>query len=721
MGALPMPSLDVATGEEAQTSFDLAALLRRIWSAIYRNWLLLLSILGACLLLGVAATLLATPRYRATATVQIDQEAAKILGTEDSQPVSAQDADRFLQTQVDILKSRLVAEQAANSLGLARNGDFLRAMHVRPAAGQRPRQVVAVIADNLAINLPRNSRIVEISFKSPDPATAQRLANAVASAFIVLNIKRKFDQTAYARTFLEAQLVSAKQRLEDSERAMLAYARTAGLIDASAGIGAGDTPTGAAGGAGPRSLVTSDLVTLNNAYATARAQRVAAQQHWDSIQATPLLSLPEVLANPAYNALAQARAQARAAYDQESQRHRPDFPSLQQLGVQIAGLDRQITHLATNIRESIRDQYLIAQRQETALAGNVSQLKADTLTEQDKSVRYNILKRETDTNRTMYDGLLQRYKEISAQARSSSNNVAIVDAAALPDRPFSPRATLNLLLAMLLGLALAAAAVALREKFDDAVRSPDDVPHKLGLPLLSTIPLLRAADAPRDALDDPRSPLSESYAALRTTLELAHAGGLPASLLFTSSRAGEGKSTSAYAVARDFARIGRRTLLIDGDLRRPSLHRTLGLDNARGFSSLLARQHGLTDLVQPTGQANLAFLAAGPIPPNPPELLSGDTLARHLAELRRGFDLIIIDGPPVLGLADALILAARTAATVFVVEANGAHHGAAKAAVRRLASAQAPILGAILTKFDARKSGYAYDYEAYSYQYAQTS
>ncbi len=722
LGALPIATSPFGESEPGQ-QVNVAATLRQLWSAVYRNRLLIAGIVAACLLLGVLATMLATPRYAATATVEIDQEATKVLGTEDTQPVSDQsDIDRFLQTSVDVLKSRLVAEQVVNTLGLAGDDRFLVAMGTKPAAlkpgrDARREAIYRLLDDNLTVELPRNSRVVDISFKTPDPALSQRIANSYADNFILLNLKRKFDRSAYARGFLQQQLVSAKQRLEDSERAMLDYSRSVGLIDASAGIGGNGEdgqPT-----SGPRSLVTSDLVALNAAYAQAQGVRLAAQERWQQAQATPMLSLPEVLNNPTVGALTAARAQVQSAYDQERQRHRADFPSLQQMGAQLASYDRQLTRLAGDVRASIRDQYETAAKQEAALRGQVDVLKTATLTEQDKSVRYNILKRETDTNRTLYDGLLQRYKELSAEAGVSSNNVSLVDDAAVPDKPVSPKPLINLALALLAGLVLAGAIVFVREKFDDAVRSPEDVQTKLGLTLVNTVPLLKPGETPQEALGDPRSALSESYAALRTSLELVAADGLPQILLFTSSRSGEGKSTSAYAVARDFARLGKRVVLIDSDLRRPSLHRTLGLANNNGFASVLARHRGLDDVVQPTDTPGLSFLSAGPLPPSPAELLAGASLKIALDTLAQRFDLVVIDGPPVLGLADAVILASHAGGTVFVIEANGSHHGHAKTALRRLQSSGAAILGALLTKYDAKKVGYGYDYGYYAYNYGQ--
>lgn len=712
------------SGNDVGPSFDVAVALRGLWAAVYRNRLLIASIIVASLLLGVLATMLATPQYQATASVQIDQETTKVLGTEDQQPTAAyQDADRFLQTQVDVLRSRVVAEQVVAELNLAADDRFLTAMGAKlkeirglsPQAARR-QQVLAVIADNLSVNLPRNSRVAEISFRSPDAALAQQVANSIARNFLTFNLKRKFDQTAYARRFLQQQLLGAKQRLEDGERAMLNYARSVGLIDASAGIG---TAEGGTSMSGPRSLVTSGLVSLNTAYANARAARVIAQQRWDQAQRTPLFSLPEVIGNLSVGQLSQQRAQLQATYDQERQRHRAEFPAVRQLGAQIASLDRQITAQAQAVRTSIKDQYDTAAKQESALLSNLGTLKQDTLAEQERSVRYNILKRETDTNRTMYDGLLQRYKEISAEAGISSNNISIVDLADLPNRPVSPRPLLNIAIALLAGLMLSAAVVLVREKFDDAIRSPEDVPAKLGLTFLNSVPQLQPGVDPITELEDARSTLAESYAALRTSLELIDPRGLPGVLLFTSSRSAEGKSTSAYAIARDFARLGKRVVLVDADLRRPSIHRVLGLSNKRGLGALLAQSRTIDEVVQSSGTENLAVLTTGPLPPNPAELLAGASLQLTLDKLRDRFDMVILDGPPVLGLADAVILASKADGVVFIVEANGSHHGQAKAALRRLRMGNANLLGALLTKYDARKAGYGYSYGYYSYDYGK--
>jgi len=689
--------------------------LRAIWSAIYRNRILIAGVIAFAFAAGVASILLTTPTYRAEATVQIDQQAAKVLSTEDTDPVaSGQEADRFLQTQVDIIKSRALEGKVAESLKLANNPDFLKAMGARPPSEPidpkvEHEQVLSLLGNNLTVDLPRNSRIVGISFDSRDPNRAAAVANSFADNFITSNLQRRFDTSSYSRDFLQRQLASTKAKLEESERALIDYARSAGLIDASAGS------TTSADQAGPRSLTTSNLVQLNQAYSQARSTRVSAQQRYEQARSTPLMSLPEVLGNPAVQDLTQKRAEAKAVYQQERQRRKVDHPAIQQAAASIAELDRQIAALAASIRNSIRDQYEVAARQERALAGNVGQLKGETLAEQDRSVRYNILKREVDTNRELYDGLLQRFKEVGAQAGITNNNIAVIDRADPPLRPVSPRPLVNMALALLAGMALALLLVFGREKFDDAIRAPGDVDDKLKLPLLGVVPLLGKSESVPAALGSPRSSFSEAYQSVRSSIELAPAG-VPQTLLLTSSRPGEGKSTTAYALALDLAAAGQRVLLIDADMRNPSLHRAVGLANKSGLSNLLARQGAPADVVQHSFLPGLDFLGSGPLPPSPAQLLASVALSDLLAALSEDYDVLIIDGPPVLGLADAPRLAAAVDGVVFVIEANGAHRGHAKTALKRLSTSRAKIIGAVLTKFSAKYSGYGDDY-GYSYRY----
>lgn len=705
-------------GEMADADDKMSLDVRAMLAALYRNRLLIASVIALALAAGAISVLLTTPTYRARTTVQIEQQSARVLGTEDPEPVaSPQEAERFLQTHVDIIKSRALAGRVVDSLGLAGDSHFLNAMGAkRLPEGQSDKraereQAIAILSDHLSVSLPRNSRVVGISIDSRSPALAAQIADSYAENLIVSNLQRRFETSSYARKFLQQQLALAKNKLEETERSLIAYSRNAGLIDASAGAASGS------GQMGPRSLTTTNLVQLNEAYAQARSNRVAKQQRWQQAQATPLLSLPEVLGNPTIQQLSQQRAQLEGEYSQELQRRKEEHPALVQAKANIAELDRQIATLAGSIRASIRDQYQVASRQEQALAGNVGQLKGETLNEQDRGVRYNILKREVETNRELYDGLLQRYKEVGAQAGITQNNISVIDAATGPRRPVSPRPLLSMTLAALAGLALALLLVFVRERFDDAIHAPEDVEAKLRLPLAGVVPLVRGRQTVRSALADPRSPVAEAQSALRSSIELSSIEGVPSTLLLTSSREGEGKSTTALGLARDLAQTGQRVLLIDGDLRKPSLHQLLELANQAGLSSVLARRAAVDEVILPTATEGLMFMPAGPLPPNPAHLLAGKVLAELLSQLAERYDVVVVDGPPMLGLADGPRLASAVEGVLFVIEADGAHRGQAKAALKRLLAINARVVGAVLTKYDARKSGFARYGYGYGYDY----
>lgn len=684
----------------------------RIYAIVRRNLLLIIGTLAVAIVLGVIVTMLTTPRYTAVASVQIDQQADRVLTTEDVQPtVGAQDAERFLQTQVDILKSRSMAERVARRLRLFDSEAFFETMNEEPpkfvpSASQASREqqhrnaVLALIDENLRVNLPRNSRVATISFESPDPLLSARIANTFAEEFIASNLTRRYDSSSYARTFLSQQLAEAQEQLERSERALNDYARRANLID----TGAAEDGTG-----GARSVVTASLVQLNQAANTARSQRIIAEERWRAVESAPLLSVPEVLANSAVQVLLQQQAQVVAKLEDERTRYREEHPTVQQLEAQRVALDRQINGIASSIRRSIEDNYRAALRQDEALQRQVAQLADERLAEQDRSVQYNILARDADTNRSLYEGLLQRFREVSAAAGVATNNISIVDRAEPPALPSSPKLFFNLALALAGGMAVAALIVLAREQLDDAVRTPDDLPRKLDLAMLGAIPLLKES-SPVAALEDRHSAFAEAYSALLTSLQYSSPDGLPQTLFVTSSQEAEGKSTTAYALASGLARLGRRVLLMDLDFRRPSLHHILDVVNDRGMSTILSGQGRLAEHVRTNEGDPFFYLLAGPIPPNPTELLGGSSLLGVVSEASELYDVVVFDGPPVLGLADATILAATAQATIFVVESNRKRRGATKNALRRLRGVHANLLGGVLTKFDPQKVGASQSY-----------
>lgn len=722
--SMRMP-VDMSDDHQAISQNRSAFDFRYISAAIRANLYLILAIIAAAIAMAVIATMLQTPRYTASTTVQITDTVNRVLkNDEDSQSadMGGYDTDRNLKTQTDILKSRGLALRIVQKLNLATNPAFFASQEVQAPASGIPTeatraQAAGLLQSHLEVVLPRDSRIITLKWESTDPRMSALIVNAYAAEFIQSNLQRKFDSSSYARNFVAEQLAETKRKVEESERALNDYARQNGLIRTRDATMSGGDAKGGGGSGGGESVTTTSLLQLNSALNGATAARIAAEGRWQSLAGKPLLSTPEVLSNSTVASLLGSRAAIDADLQQERARHLDEYPTVQAKQAQAAAINRQLQQAAANVRDSVRAEYLAAVATERKLLAEVGKLKTETLSEQDRTVRYSLLAREADTNRQLYDGLLQRYKELNASAGIALSNISIIDTAEVPGAPSSPNLFKNLLIATIAGIGLAIVTVFLKDQFDDSIRVPEDVEPKLGLPLLGVVPKSRSEE-PDEELADPKSPISEAYNSLRGSLLYSTPDGLPQVLLVTSAQPSEGKTTSSQAVAASFARMGKTVLLIDGDLRRPSLHRTVGYNNERGLSSLLTSHDALASATLPSKQENLTLLTSGPIPPSPTELLSSLRLEQIVQEATSLFNVVIIDSPPVLGLADAPTMAPLADGVIFVVEADRSRRGSLRTALRRLRAMRPILLGVVLTKFDPIKAGNRYS-EYYGYEYYQ--
>lgn len=715
----PFPEWEDAGGGEYGRR-PLGPAIRHLIALARRHLWLIAGIVGATLAAALLYTMLQTPKYTAETSVQINDQREQVLGEElDEQASSAveRDVERFLNTQVQILNSRGLARRVAQRLELEGKPRFYAAMGVGPPTSeaserQRGEAVLGLLQENLAVDLPRNSRIAAIGFTSTDPAMSAEIANAFAEEFIQANLQRRFDSSSYARTFVSEQLEEARARLEESERELNAYARQAGLIRARDLASDDDNGTAAS------SVTASSLLQLNEAANQAQAERVVAESAWRAEAAAPLFSSQTVLANPTVQALMTRQAQLEAELKGQRERYLDDHPTVQRLETELASVRQRLQSTASEVRNSVRARFVAAQAAEGRLRAQVGQLQGETLAEQDRAVRYNTLAREADTNRELYDGLLERYRQLNAASGIAASNIAVIDRADAPLAPSSPNLGKNLALALLIGIGLAAIAVFVRDQLDDTVHVPEDIAAKIGLPLLGVVP--RAADGDADAeMADPKSPIAEAYHSLRGALLHSTRAGLPKVILVTSSQATEGKSTTAFAIASGLARMGRTAVLVDADLRRPYLHRRIGGGNETGLSDLLVSHKPASSVIRNGMGQGLHFITSGPLPPSPTELLTSPRMAELLDELSASHDTVVLDSPPVIGLADAPVLSALAGGTVIVIEADRARGGALKAALRRLRAVNPLILGAVLTKFDPSKAAnrfseyYGYDYYRY--------
>lgn len=697
---------------------------RLMFAVLRGNMALIAVIVTAALALALIVTMLQTPRYTAETTVQINDQTQQVLGKEaddnssSGDVTSPLDTERFLQTQMEIVNGRALAERVAQRLNLIGNAQFYAAMGARPPASdasakEQKEAALKLLLDNESGELPRNTRLATISFTSTDPAFSAKVANTWASEFIQANLQRRYDSSAYARDFISGQLGEAKAKLEQSERDLNTYARQAGLIKTrDAAQQGGDTTETV-----PNSVTAASLLQLNYAANQAEQQRMQIEQRWKAVSGPNLLSAPEVLSNTSVATLLTERAKDEADLQRERAKHLEDHPVVQQLKAQEQAIDRQISAIAQSVRNSIKQQYDAAVSAEKGLKDQVAGLKGASLEEQDKSVQYNLLARDADTSRSLYESLLQRYKELNAAAGISASNIAVIDAADEPILPSSPKILRNLAVAFAGGLLLAIGFVVIRHQVDDTVRVPEDIESKLGMPLLGVIPR-SASQVPFEDLRDPKSAVSEGYNSLRSALLLSTSHGLPRTLLVTSSQPAEGKSTSSLAIGIGIAKLGRRVVLIDVDMRRPSLHAALDKPNAKGLSSVLAAQASLDEVIQDSPYENLSVISSGPIPPSPTDLLSSTAMIEMLTALTERFDVVMLDSPPVLGLADAPMLAAMVEGVLLVVQSSRSHRGALRSSLRRLKTARTNVLGAVLTMFDPSKTGNRYS-TYYGYEYYQ--
>lgn len=707
------------SGDDETVQLDLHS----VYTAIRRNIVGIAAIIGLCLGLGIVATLLSVPQYVATSSVLVEQETEKIIEDSMSNAGGYQDADRFLRTQADIIGSQALAVRVVEAEGLAEDPNFFEAMgaefpteestegeQLGPDGLPGLRRAIAtkLLLDNLGVNLPAQSRLLEISFESSDPSISASLANAIATNFVESNLARKFDSSAYAREFLSQQLADARSKLEQSERDLNQYSRAAGLIRVSGQGQNADRET-------TLSVTNDSLVQINAAANAAAAERIGAENRWLNIRNVSPLSIPQVLSNQAVQQLLAEKSKIEAQLAEERVRHLDDHPNVRSLRAQLAGINEQIEAVGQSIKRSVRLEYEAARDREDAIQAKVSNIRGEALDEQDRGVQYNLLKRVAETDRALYNTLLTRFNELSATAGAASNNVSIVDIAEVPREPDSPKPLLNMLLALMGGFVVSGLFVAAREILDDVVRSPSDVEDKLGLPLLGMVPQAENEKIEED-LEDPKSAASEAYQSLVTNLRYSSADGIPKTILVTSSQQGEGKSTTALQLAREFARLKRRTILIDADLRRPTLHRQLeNGQSIEGLTALLAGEKTLEQVATPSGSANLDYVTALPMPPAPSALIATADIASLVRQLTSQYDHVIIDAPPVLGLSDAPTFAAIINSTILVIDASKGRAGGVKSAMRRLELVNASIIGAVLTKFDPQQAGSAYSYYGTGY------
>lgn len=668
-----------------------------IWGIVLRRRTLVIAAAALGLALALLLSLLVVPQYRASATLEIDDEPVQVvdLGGRNAIPVAD---GQFLETQLALLRSRSLSEKVSRDLKLADNPAFAD-QEAAPQA--RLDQATNAVASNVLVELVDDSRLVRVGYVSSDPGLAADVANNFASNFIQSTLQRRYDANNYARDFLQRRIAEVRGRLEDSERQLVRYAQAQNIVSVGAEGGEGSE------GVASQSLSAASLGAANSELALAQNARVAAEQRYNEATRS---ATTETLQSPSLQSMKTQLSQLRSSYAQKGTELKPDHPEMAELQSGIDALTREIRGEQGTIVDALRSEYRAAAAREQELRGRVRALTGNVLDLRGRTIQYNILQRDVDTNRQLYDALLQRFKEVGVSGGIGENTIAIVDPAKRPDTPFEPNIPRNLLIGALLGMICGVAFAIGSGLLLNKIRLPADLKELLGISPLGALPLEKELPV-EEALLTPRSALFEAYASLRSQILFTAKQGDLRSILVTSSTPGEGKTTTSLALAQNFARMGRNTLLVDADLRHPSFvveAPTLGL------AGVLTGETSLADAVVATEFSNLSLLHAGASPANPADLLANGELAKTVELLQSMYDIVIFDGPPVLGLVDAPLLASAVDRTMVVFRADGVRALAARNAMERLRAANARILGGVLTMWEGAGMADAYGY-TYSY------
>jgi succinoglycan biosynthesis transport protein ExoP len=701
---------------------------------IKRKWVLIASVALVVSVVTIS-TLRTTPIYEAVGSIAINKMDPVTFNLKDSSSTVDYYDPADLDTEVRILKSDLLALQVIRQLNLDKpleSGDGSKSpsssLELTTDAMQpdsaRTSAVLAGFKGSLQVSLVPNTRIIEIRYRSPDKNLAARVVNTLANTYVEQNFKTRFESTMQASDWLSKQLVDLQIKVETSQEKLVKYQKEHEIL----GIDE------------KQNITTAKLDELNRELTSAESTRMEKESIYHLVQAGDSDSIAAAAnvdgaargssANSALlEKLREQQADLKIQVAQLSTQFGPSYPKLAQLNSQLKEVDAQIQSEMRKVAARLRGDYLAALQRETMLRSALEKQKQEANKLNESAIEYSLLKRDVDANRTLSEGLLERLKEAGVTAGLRSNNFRIVDVARVPTAPSGPNLLRNLGFALALGLSTGIGLAFLLESMDNTVRTPEQAQTISALPSLGMIPLgsrgmkqvgsreKLALAASKEAVElvtksRPRSQMAESYRALRTSLLLTFAGGPPKVILITSALPEEGKTTTSVNSAIVLAQKGTRVLLIDADLRRPSIHKTFGMGPKLGLSNVLTGTATLQQAIIPsTILPELFILPAGTPPPNPAELLASTKMKNILEELRKQYDHIVIDSPPTLSVTDAVVMSTGADAVVLVIRSGHTTKPALRRARDILLQVNARVCGVLVNAVDLNSPDYYYHYE----------
>lgn len=713
---LPAPLQPTRREADSRRSWEGDAHFWDYWAMLSRRRRTVALVFAGAVLTAFVWSVTARPVFTGTAMLRIEKDEPRILKFESPRrdDTGGESTQTQMQTERRLLQRRTLANRVIALVGLERHPEF-------SSVGRRPGELTDAFLDRLQVEPVRNTRLVKLSFESRSPELAAQVANTLADEVIAQQLDDKKDASQYATRFLTAQVNESRQALHSSEVQLSQFLEENDILFV------GGERIGERVGE-RQALISQELATLSDSLLKAKAERIAKESMLAQATRATADSLPAVLQDPLIAHLKEEATKLEGRYRELGQSFKAEYPRMQRLSENIREVRRQIHAEIQRFVEAARAEYRASLQKETEVRKLADEQRGLARKLDGQMARYNLLRREVDTNRELYTGLSTRLKETQVSSSLLTSNISVVDRADVPLKRSGPRTGLNLLIGCMVGLVGGVALAFLFEYLDTSIRDPRAVEAILRVPTLGLVPTRSSLPAhlgrpplgPGNgapgtlalvAHEATGSILAEAFRNLRTSVVYATPDHPPKTMLVTSLQQQDGKTFVSTNCAISLAQLGMGdVLLVDADMRHPNLHGILGVPQTPGLSDLLVGGVGVMEAVRPTGIPGLFVIPAGPVPTNPSELLYSPRFTQALATLGERFAHIVIDTPPLLGVADTLVLAPRVEGVILVLRHGRAARNAAERAVQMLGSVRARLLGVVLNHADARSTTAGYQY-----------
>jgi len=714
-----------------------------------RRWTIM-TVFAVILITVAVHSYTATPVYKATTRLVIEKENPNVVSIEEVMSVDSSGTD-YYQTQYKIIESRAVARAVIERLHLKDSPEFFpepkddiisnlkRSIRetiqswkdsiksllkiatdetLESSEAYDPdSKLVSDFINRIEVSPIRNSRLLDLSFEAKNPVLATRIANTLARAYIDQNLELKLKAVQDAVKWLHQRIEVERKKVEEAEQALLRYKEKHGIIT--------DFTSET------EHVTAQKLAQLNAQVVDAESTRVEAETRYRqalSLKGSPdmLGSIPEVLQNELIREIKKMEVDLFKRMSELSKKYGKQHPQMVAIEAELKTLEKRKNQEINRVINSLKSAYQVALAKEESLKRALAEQKKESLDLNQKAIQYTVLNREVQSARDMYDLLIKRFKETTLTEDMRTGNIRVIDRAEVPRIPVKPKKRLNLLLAVIVGLVAGIGLAFFFEYLDNTIKIPEDLKQYLKIPYLGPTPLIEAKGKARNngsmspelvCLHAPKSTASESYRGIRTNILFSSAGAAPQVILLTSPGPREGKTLTTSNLAIAMAQSGSRVLLIDCDLRRPKIHSLFGVTRDRGITNLLVGSDGFERTVVHSEIPHLDLVLSGPLPPNPSEMLGSTRMADLLKELRKRYDRILIDSPPITAVTDAIILSKSVDGVVLVIRAGDTVREVAKNGLNQLQAVGARILGGVLNAVDIGKDKYYYYYYYQYYHY----